>query len=231
METPTSPVAAPGQAPSVTILGIGGSTRPGSSSEKALRLAVAAAAAAGAKTELITSRELILPIYDPLDSDRCERAVALIEAIKRADGVILASPGYHGSISGMVKNALDYTEDLREYERAYLQDLPVGCIAVAQGWQAAVCTLQALRATVHALRGWPSPLGAAVNQAEAAFADDGSTGDSAVAGQLETLGRQVTEFAQRWKAAQWAGGPAQPAVPALAVPAPGGEPGHPGGRG
>jgi len=190
--------------PAVTILGIGGSTRPGSSSEKALRLAIAAAAATGAKTELIVSRELILPIYDPLDPRRSDRAAALIEAIKRADGVILASPGYHGSISGMVKNALDYTEDLREHDRVYLQDMPVGCIAVAQGWQAAVSTLQALRVTVHALRGWPSPLGAAVNQAETTFAEDGSSRDLAVGRQLEALGQQVAGFARKWKVAQWA---------------------------
>jgi NADPH-dependent FMN reductase len=50
--------------PPVRVLCIGGSTRPNSSSEKAIRVAAAAAEAAGATVELIVSRDLILPVYD-----------------------------------------------------------------------------------------------------------------------------------------------------------------------
>ena len=41
-------------------------------------------------------------------------------AYRWADGLLVASPGYHGGISGMMKNALDYVEDLRADERVYL---------------------------------------------------------------------------------------------------------------
>lgn len=95
----------------------------------------------------------------------------------------------------MIKNALDYIEDLRDDRRPYLSGMPVGCIAAAHGWQATVSTLQTLRTCVHALRGWPSPLGAAVNTAAPLF--DGVTGectDDAARFQLETVGRQVLEF-------------------------------------
>lgn len=185
MNTSTSP----------RVLCLGGSTRPGSSSEKALAISAAAARAAGAEVELIVGRDLILPIYDTEVPDRSAGAVRLVEAVRRADAVIVASPGYHGTVSGMIKNALDYIEDLREGPRPYLDGVPVGCIAVAYGWQATASTLQNLRTVVHALRGWPSPLGAAVNAAGPVFDSAGQCLDDSVRFQLETVARQVVEFA------------------------------------
>ena len=66
-------------------------------------------------------------------------------ALRDADAVVVGSPGYHGAVSGLVKNALDYIEDLREDPRVYLDNTPWGCISCAYGWQAAVGTLGQLR--------------------------------------------------------------------------------------
>lgn len=181
----------------VRVLGIGGSTRQGSTSERALRVAAAAAEDAGATVELITGRALMLPIYDPDAEGRSPGAAALVAALRGAAALIISSPAYHGTVSGMLKNALDYAEDLREDDRPYLTGLPVGCIAVGDGWQASVSTLITLRTCVHALRGWPSPLGAALNTALPIF--DESTGtciDPSARFQLETVGQQVVEFAR-----------------------------------
>jgi FMN reductase len=175
---------------SVRILAFGGSTRSGSSSELALRAAARSAEQLGAIVEVIDGPQLVLPIYQPELPARGERARALVDAIRRADGVFIASPGYHGTVSGLVKNALDYMEDLRGGERDYLDGLPVGCIAVAHGWQAAVSTLNNLRVAIHALRGWPTPLGVALNAAEPEAID-------AAAAQLATLAHQVVGFAKR----------------------------------
>lgn len=180
----------------VTILAIGGSTRPGSSSEMAVRLAGRSAEKAGARVIYITGRDLILPIYDTETTERTDQASTLVEAIRGANGLLVASPGYHGGISGMIKNALDYIEDLREDERPYLHNRAVGCISVAYGWQATVSTLQQIRQVTHALRGWPTPLGAAVNSQTTKFAADGSTEDEAAASQLASIGEQVVEFAR-----------------------------------
>jgi FMN reductase len=72
---------------------------------------------------------------------------------------------------------------------------------VAYGWQATVTTLQSLRVSVHALRGWPSPLGATVNISSGKIFDDAGycTEDSARF-QLETVATQVVEFAALRKA-------------------------------
>jgi FMN reductase len=185
----------------VRVLGIGGSTRPGSSSELALRCALRAAVADGATVRVIASRQLLMPIYDPQSPARSPAAIELIEALRWADGLVVASPGYHGLVSGLIKNALDYVEDLREHQRVYLTDMAVGCVAVAHGWQACVSTLHALRVCVHALRGWPTPLGVAVNATRPAFDATGECVDEAVAGSLATMARQVTRFARLTAAA------------------------------
>lgn len=179
----------------VSILAIGGSTRPQSSSELAVMVAAKAAEAAGASVTTITGRDLMLPIYDTETSERTQQAQELVDAVRNAHGLLIASPGYHGGISGMIKNALDYIEDLSGEESPYLHGKAVGCIAVAYGWQATVSTLHQLRQVTHALRGWPTPLGATINAATTKFDADGSTSDEAAAAQLRTIGEQVVEFA------------------------------------
>lgn len=181
----------------VTVVGLGGSMRPGSQSERAMHVVLAGAQAAGAKVQAIGGDDLVLPFYDPEDPQRTPAAGQLVRALRSADGVVLASPGYHGTISGLMKNALDYVEDLRGDEPPYLDGRAVGCVGTAYGWQATVSTLHALRSVVHALRGWPTPLGAAVNSSETRFGPDGECSDEKVAETLRTIGEQVVEFAQR----------------------------------
>lgn len=184
------------------VVGIGGTIRPNSSTDGALRTALGAARGAGAKVAHFDGATLAgLPLYSPADAERSAGALELVEAVRRADGVIVASPGYHASISGMVKNALDYLEDLREDERPYLSGRGVGCIATGAGWQATVSTLATLRAIVHALRGWPTPLGAAVNTAPGSNGDD----ERRARFQLETIGAEVAEFARLQHAGRPAG--------------------------
>lgn len=178
------------------ILGIGGTTRAGSSTERILKVALDAARAAGAETAMIGGGALQLPMYDPAEATLAPAAAHFVELVRRCHGLIIASPGYHGTISGMIKNAIDYIEALREDPRPYLEGRAVGCIVCAQGWQATGTTLVALRSVVHALRGWPTPFGAAINSAQPFFDADGNCTDEAVCRQLETVGRQVVEFAR-----------------------------------
>lgn len=177
------------------VIGIGGSTTPGSSTEQALALALSAARDAGAETKLFGGAILTgLPHYLAHGDRLPDDAVAMIDAVRAADGVIFASPGYHGSISGVVKNAIDYIEETARDERVYLDGLPVGLIATAYGWQATGSTLAALRSIVHALRGWPTPLGGAINTTGGIF-KDGVCSEPRFVAQLEEIGRQVFEFA------------------------------------
>lgn len=178
------------------VVGIGGTTRVGSTTDRALLIALKAAEEAGARTCFFGGAFLAkLPIYAPENRERTEEQCELVEIVRSADGVIVASPGYHGGVSGLVKNALDLLEDLRDAERPYLDGRAVGCIVTASGWQTCGTTLSALRSIVHALRGWPTPLGATLNTAEEIFDAAGACTDEKAAMQLTIVGRQVVEFA------------------------------------
>lgn len=179
------------------IVGIGGTPRAMSSSEKALNVSLAAAEAAGASVLAFSGPHLVLPMYPPTGTERTAEALTLVDALRRCDGIIIATPSYHGSMSGLIKNALDYAEDLRSDERVYLDGRAVGCIVCAGGWQAAGLTLTALRGIGHALRGWPTPLGAMLNTSAKVFDEEGHCLDLGAKMQLETVGRQVVEFAQQ----------------------------------
>ena len=183
------------------IVGIGGTLRSASSSEAALRAALTSAEEAGAETLCLSAAELNLPLYEPICSPRSPAQRALVDAFRRADGLIISSPGYHGGVSGLIKNALDYAEDTVHDDRVYISDIPVGCIAVAYGSQAAVSTLISLRTIVHALRGIPTPYGAAIVAGPRMF-EDGRCVDSDACARLATVGRQVVDLACRlnWSA-------------------------------
>jgi FMN reductase len=177
------------------IVGIGGTPRPDSVSERALRIALAAAAAKGATTSILTAADLSLPMYAQGQSEQIPSAGRLVSEFARADGIILSSPGYHGTVSGLIKNALDYAEDLRDADIPYLEGRAVGCIACAAGWQATTTTLISLRMVVHALRGWPTPLGVVINSAQSWDGQNTGSGDSPLHRQLEMVGHQVVWFA------------------------------------
>lgn len=144
---------------------------------------------------LLGANDLDLPMYVPEQPERTSAARRLVSQLARADGVLIASPSYHGGLSGLVKNALDYAEDLRYDVRPYLDGRAVGCIACAHGWQATTTTLVSLRSVVHALRGWPTPLGVAINTSTPLLNIDGTVADEAAVAQLQLVGRQVAEFA------------------------------------
>jgi FMN reductase len=145
------------------VVGIGGTPRENSRSWQALAYTLEAIEAHGVATIAVPATSLIFPMYEPGQGSVDTSAARFLALVQSADGLVIASPGYHGSVSGLLKNALDYLEDTVATPRPYLTNRPVGCIAVASGWQAAVTTLNALRDIVHALRGWPTPYGAAIN--------------------------------------------------------------------
>ncbi len=180
------------------IIGIGGTTRPNSTSERTLAKALEAAETLGARTKLFGGILLSkIPIYDPATADNCGELQELLDGVRQADGVLIATPGYHGSVSGVVKNALDALEGLRSDERPYFDGRAVGCIVTADGWQAGGTTLSSLRTIIHALRGWPTPLGVTFNPtASPLFDEAGNLREERDANMLAMLAGQVVEFAR-----------------------------------
>jgi FMN reductase len=182
------------------IVGIGGTNRSPSTSQRALAATLAMCEARGARTLLIAGPDIDLPSYDPRRSARGPQAQRLVEGLRAADGVIIATPSYHGSISGLVKNALDYVEDLRDDPDQYLSGRAVGTIVCAEGAQAIGATLVTVRSIIHALRGWPTPYAAAIDSTLEPFGADGSSIREPVRLSLAVVAEQVVEFAQMRRA-------------------------------
>ncbi|MEO1406092.1 MAG: NAD(P)H-dependent oxidoreductase [Pseudomonadota bacterium] len=174
----------------IVIVGVGGTLREGSSTERAVSDVLRHAETLGAETQMVAGPALAMPFYSTETDDRTEEAKTLVDALRRADGVVIGSPGYHGGVSGLLKNALDYVEDLRCDDRPYLDGRAVGLIASAAGEQAAMTTLGMLRDITHALRGVPTPYGCVFNSADKSQQRLDDTADK-----LKIVGEQVYTIA------------------------------------
>jgi FMN reductase len=178
------------------VVGIGGTLRASSSSELLVRAVLNECEKLGAEARMFDGPTLAaLPHYNPEVPERTDGQTEFVEAVRQADALVISSPGYHGGVSGVVKNAIDLLEDTRCDERVYFDGMPVGLIVSAAGWQAGGVTLAALRGIVHAMRGWPTPVGIAINSIEQKpFALDGTLKDESVACAVELQAKQIMAF-------------------------------------
>lgn len=178
---------------SLRIVGIGGTSAARSSNLTALRVVLAAAEMHGASTTLLELGKLGLPMYEHgvASTDAVERYVA---SVRGADGLVWSSPLYHGTISGLFKNAIDWLEVLSNDKPPYIYDKPVGLLAVAAGGHA-LQAVSAMEHMVRALRGWTVPYVVGVNRAGEAFERDGSIKNPSVERQLSKLGAEIVRAA------------------------------------
>lgn len=167
----------------VKIVGMGGSLRSESYSQQALTLTAQRLEALGASVEILDLRQMKLPFCDGGDEypdyPDVER---LRETVKQADGLILATPEYHGSVSGVIKNALD----LMSFE--HLDGKVAGLISVLGG-QPNSNALNDLRLIMRWVHAWVIPEQIAIGQAWKAFDQEGKLLD-------EKLSQRFDQFAQ-----------------------------------
>ncbi|MGI9091906.1 MAG: NADPH-dependent FMN reductase [Mycobacteriales bacterium] len=89
-------------------LAVGGGMRSESLSSAILRHAAELAHHCRARAQVLTVRELALPMFDPDVVTRDDPAVRrLLEAVEVAETLLIATPIYGGTPSGAVKNLLD----------------------------------------------------------------------------------------------------------------------------
>ncbi|WP_333764184.1 NAD(P)H-dependent oxidoreductase [Streptomyces sp. IBSBF 2390] len=151
---------------------ISGSLRPGSTCDRVAEWCALRCAEQGASARVFTGTEIDFPAYRPGLAGRHAAVTGFLEELRAADGVVLVSPTYHATVSGLLKNALDYVNDIGG-PVPYLQGRAIGTVAVGSAAQGAVSTLTTLRTIGHALRGWPTPVGVAVSRAPEQPATDG----------------------------------------------------------
>lgn len=153
------------------ILGISGSLRRGSHNTNLLR-AAAELLPPGVELEIYDGlREL--PPYDPdLDVEPVHPAAQrLREEIAEADGVLIATPEYNGSIPGPLKNALDWAS--RPFPHNSLRGKPVAVIGASTGLFGAVWAQAEARKVLGIIGADVIDAELPVGQADGAFTDDG----------------------------------------------------------
>jgi len=175
----------------VVVAGIAGSLRAGSYSRKALRIALEGAAEVGAETCLIDLRDFDLPFCDGSnrEDERNPDLVKLRREVKRAHGLILSTPEYHGSFSGVLKNALDLM-GFDEFEGKML-----GLLSVSGGTLGGLNGLNSLRAIGRTLHSWVIPEEVSIPRAYKKFDNEGNTRDPELRERVLEVGRQVARFA------------------------------------
>lgn len=180
------------------VLGLGGSMREGSTTTQALRLALAGAQASGAHTELIDLAALPLPVFDgtyTLDgytaSER-EAVIKLLDAVASAQGIILASPTYHNTISSALKNALELLEVYNEDGPGRFTGKVVGLVTVQGGTSGTGNnTLTTMLLAARAMHAWVTPTMVSVPGSRSAFTD-GLPLNAGIEQRLQALGAEVT---------------------------------------
>jgi FMN reductase len=167
----------------VRFVGIAGSLRADSYSQQVLSIAAQRLQALGAEVEVLDLRQMNLPLCnggddypDYPDVDR------LRNAFQQADGFILVTPEYHGSVSGVLKNALD----LMSFDQ--LSDKVAGLMSVLGG-QSNSNSLNDLRTIMRWVHAWVIPEQVAIGQVWQAFNPDGTLQDA-------KLSQRVDQFVQ-----------------------------------
>jgi len=179
------------------ILAFGGSLRRDSFNQKLATIAAAGAREAGAEVTLVALRDFPLPVFDEdleAASGKPEAAQKLKALFREHHGLLIASPEYNSSVTGALKNAIDWVS------RGDSDDEPA--LSALRGKTAALCAaspgnLGGLRGLVH-LRAILGNIGItvlpdqiAISSATSAFREDGSLADDQQAARVRTLGASL----------------------------------------
>ena len=175
----------------INVVALCGSLREGSTTHAALTIALAGAKEVGAKVELIDLSQYQLIFYGAVAdvSEYPADVFRLREKVKHAQGILLGTPEYHGSFSGVLKNALD----LMWYDE--FENKVVGLIGVSGGRLGAGNALSMLRTVGATLRAWVIPTEVSIARASEAFDENGNLHDAELSARVKAVGRQVTQFA------------------------------------
>ncbi len=171
----------------IKIVGINGSLRPGSYSAMALEVAISRVQALGVETEIIDLRKLSLPFCNGGDDYSDYPDVAKMQqTVKSAAGLILATPEYHGSVSGVMKNALD----LMSFEE--LSGKVAGLISVLGG-QSNSNALNDLRIILRWVHAWVIPEQIGLGQAWKVFNEEGEILDEKLSQRFDAFARSLVD--------------------------------------
>jgi NAD(P)H-dependent FMN reductase len=183
---------------SVKILAFAGSTRRDSFNKKLARVAAAGARQAGADVTLLDLADLPLPLFDQ-DLEAAEglpeNARRLKTLLSEHDGFLISSPEYNSSISGVLKNAIDWVSRREEGEKPGIAfaGKAVALMSASPGALGGLRGLVHVRAILGNLGMLVLPQQKAVGGAFKAFNEDGTMVDPKMQADVTALGAQLAE--------------------------------------
>lgn len=184
------------------IVAFSGSLRRESFNHKLVAIAAAAARDAGAEVELIRLANFDMPLFDE-DVERRDgmhpKAREFKELLMGAHGVLIASPEYNGSLSGALKNAIDWASRPEEGEPPLVafRGKVCGLLSASPGGLGGIRGLLHLRPLLGNIQMHVLPGQFCLGQAHAKFNDDGSLTDRADHDKVAAIGRDVVEVARK----------------------------------
>lgn len=187
------------------VLAFGGSLRRDSFNQKLAALAAESARAAGADVTLVTLREFEIPLYD----GDLESASGLPNGVKRFrqalrahDAFLIACPEYNASITGVLKNALDWASRSEPGEPALacFTGKVAGLVAASPGPFGGVRGLPVARALLATLQVLVVPEQLALAKAGEAFGPDGRLVDAKHQAALDKVASRVVRVASALRA-------------------------------
>jgi NAD(P)H-dependent FMN reductase len=191
--------------PAPRILAFAGSTRTESFNKKLVRIAVAGARSAGGDVTLVDLRDYPMPLYDgdlEAAQGHPDKARELKTLFLAHDGLLLSAPEYNSSITGVLKNTIDWLS------RPVPNEAPLAAFTgkVAVLMSASPGALGGLRGLVH-VRSILGNIGVivlpdqiAVSRAGEAFDDKGQLKDAKQQAGIAGLGAKLAGFLQKLKA-------------------------------
>ncbi len=175
---------------SIRITGVCGSLSADGATRKALAIALRGAAEYDAETALLELRDFNLVFYGSIPQDEYPPDVfQLRQALKDSQGIILATPEYHGSLTGALKNMLDLMT-IEDFETKI-----IGLVGVAGGNIGAINSLNTMKTICRNLHCWVLPQEVSIANSAQTFDDDGTVKDPMIEERLLNVGRQVVKFA------------------------------------
>ncbi len=165
------------------ILGVASSMRESSYSTRVLKLTLEKAEKRDAETKMLSLRELQLPLYHP-EQNRSVELDKVTEYVKWADAFVLASPDYHGSMSGVMKNFLDFFwSEFAGKTFGYI------CASHEKG----LTVMDQMRTAVRQCYGWSMPYGISVNS-DQDFDNSGNLANENILSRVETIARDLVVY-------------------------------------
>jgi len=159
--------------------------RPESRGALALEIALAAARRHGGLTQTLNLRLMDVPLYRP-NAGSTTALQQMNQAVTWANAFVLATPDYHGSMSGAMKNFLDYHH--REFSGKLFGYL---CTSHEKG----LTPMSHMRSAVRQCYGWSLPYGLCIHPDED-FDAQGQLKNPRLVSRLAMLGRDLVVYGQ-----------------------------------